>query len=386
MGTQRTTGVVPRDRSIRIWFMWKGKRQWETLAMNPTPPNIRHAVKLRQEICTRIALGVFDYMEYFPDSKTAAAIKKEAEKPTFREVAEKWLVTVSDLAHSTTEGYKKLLKRYPYPEFGDIPIDQIRYSDIAELLGSYEWGSMKTRNNAATVIRQPFELAFIDGLIDTNPASRIKNMKYQKQEVDPFTLNEIDAIIQKMIDHGDIEYANYIEFAAFSGMRTSELLAMEWPDIDFNHETARVNKAKVRKRTKATKNYRFRYIELNSRAMAALRKQAEISFIRGKEVFTNPKTGEAIIGDKPVREKWKPALRALGIRYRPPYNTRHTFATLNLMAGANPMWVSRQLGHTSMKMLLEVYSRWIDGADQKSEKNKLENLINVPIVCQAINQ
>ena len=51
------------------------------------------------------------------------------------------------------------------------------------------------------------------------------------------------------------------------------------------------------------------------------------------------------------------------------------------MAGANPMWVARQLGHTSMKMLLEKYSRWIDAADKQREKAKIENLFcaeNVP--------
>lgn len=45
------------------------------------------------------------------------------------------------------------------------------------------------------------------------------------------------------------------------------------------------------------------------------------------------------------------------------------------------MWVARQLGHTSMKMLLEKYSRWIDAADKQREKAKIENLFcaeNVP--------
>ena len=46
------------------------------------------------------------------------------------------------------------------------------------------------------------------------------------------------------------------------------------------------------------------------------------------------------------------------------------------------MWVSRQMGHTSMKMLLEVYSRWIDMADRSREKSKLESVLSVPNVCQ----
>ena len=43
-----------------------------------------------------------------------------------------------------------------------------------------------------------------------------------------------------------------------------------------------------------------------------------------------------------------------------------------LMTGANPAWVARQLGHRSTKMLYEVYSRWINGADRGFEKAKVE--------------
>src|SRR2546423_422826 len=55
-----------------------------------------------------------------------------------------------------------------------------------------------------------------------------------------------------------------------------------------------------------------------------------------------------------------------------PKQTRHTFATICLMTGANPAWVARQLGHRSTKMLYEVYSRWIDGADRGFERAKVE--------------
>ncbi|WP_141565467.1 Arm DNA-binding domain-containing protein [Neisseria sicca] len=51
-----------------------------------------HATKLREEICTRqIAIGVFDYAEFFPHSKRAEGTESS---PTFREMAEAWLATV----------------------------------------------------------------------------------------------------------------------------------------------------------------------------------------------------------------------------------------------------------------------------------------------------
>ena len=42
---------------------------------------------------------------------------------------------------------------------------------------------------------------------------------------------------------------------------------------------------------------------------------------------------------------WVPVLKRLGIRYRPPYQMRHTFATLAISVGENINWVARMLGH-----------------------------------------
>ena len=75
---------------------------------------------------------------------------------------------------------------------------------------------------------------------------------------------------------------------------------------------------------------------------------------------------------------WRPALRRTGIRWRRPYNTRHTYATSALAAGVNPAYISRQMGHKNAQMLFKVYAKWIDGADRGREKAKLEALLASP--------
>lgn len=56
---------------------------------------------------------------------------------------------------------------------------------------------------------------------------------------------------------------------------------------------------------------------------------------------------------------WYPALKRAGIRVRKPYQTRHSFATLALSAGEAIGWVAKQMGHTSTKMVIEHYYRFI---------------------------
>jgi integrase len=59
------------------------------------------------------------------------------------------------------------------------------------------------------------------------------------------------------------------------------------------------------------------------------------------------------------------------VRHREAYQTRHTYATMLLMAGANPAWAAKQLGH-SVQVFLKVYSKWIDGKASQIELAKVE--------------
>jgi len=59
------------------------------------------------------------------------------------------------------------------------------------------------------------------------------------------------------------------------------------------------------------------------------------------------------------------------MRYRPPFNTRHTYATMVLMASMTPAFCARQLGH-SVEMFLRTYAKWIDGDQNALEVGRLE--------------
>lgn len=74
------------------------------------------------------------------------------------------------------------------------------------------------------------------------------------------------------------------------------------------------------------------------------------------------------------RSFWEPTLKRLGIRYRRPYNTRHTYATMMLMAGMTPAFCAKQLGH-SIEMFLATYSKWLDGQQNDLEMRRLEAAI-----------
>jgi integrase len=152
----------------------------------------------------------------------------------------------------------------------------------------------------------------------------------------------------------------------------SEIIPLSWADIDWNRRTVRVDKGWVDGALKrSTKTNHVRDVHLNDRALAALERAKLHSFMRGEQIFLNPVTHQPHGWDSTLRDGyWNPCLKRLGIRRRVPYNTRHTFATVLLMAGVNPAYIAKQLGHANAKMLFERYAQWIEDAADDRERDK----------------
>jgi len=60
------------------------------------------------------------------------------------------------------------------------------------------------------------------------------------------------------------------------------------------------------------------------------------------------------------------------------HDLRHTFASMLLMAGENPAYVQQQLGHSSLRMTLDIYGHYIPktstrrGVDVLDERKEME--------------
>ncbi|MBO9646756.1 MAG: tyrosine-type recombinase/integrase [Pseudacidovorax sp.] len=157
---------------------------------------------------------------------------------------------------------------------------------------------------------------------------------------------------------------DYFEFAFFAGLRHSEQIALQWEDVNLRAGTMRVHRARVLTEDKArTKTHRERLVELNHRALGVLLRQQARTLAMGAEVFHNPRTGSAYIDEQSQRRAWLQALQVAGVRYRPPKECRDTSVTLSLMAGANPVWVAMQHGH-SVQVMMRDYAKWIPSADR----------------------
>lgn len=380
-------GIKPHRQGIQITFNWEGKQHRPTVRIPATPTNLKYASRLKAEIDRAISLGTFtleQYIRHFPTSRIANSAPKTTPTKTFSTMAGLWTASISHLSAGTKIKYQQSLNFWLL-NLGHLSLDQILYSNIAALTNSQDW-SAKHRNNMLIPLRGVLEMAYIDGIIQANPADRIKNAKLQKEPPDPLMVEEVEQVLEHMRKYHPQIY-NVFEFAFFTGMRPSEIIALRWGEIDFQMGLVRVKKALTYKVEHETKTFSVRDIELNQRAIAALLRQKQHTFLKGAFVFENPVTNAPYTEERPLRRAyWHPTLKALGLRERNFYQTRHTFATLNLMAGANELWVANQLGHATTAMLRQVYSRWIPGADKQKERGKLDALFSTNTAPKAVNQ
>lgn len=367
MGRRATGTVEPLKTSIRLKFTWQEKRCVETLKVAPTAANLKGAHATLKRVQAAIATGTYDRRDYFDTPG-------EERADSFRDVADLWL--------KSKTGAKSTLANYGWSvgfwkaALPDVAISKIKYSDITGAIkDKAETVSGKTLNNHLIVIRGIFKFAKRDKIITDDPTAEIEQQKHQSPPPDPFSTEERDAMLKHMKAAFPDAILNYFQFAFFTGLRPSELIAVRWGDVDWKKKTIRVQRARVMWEDKGTKTNTVRDVRLTPPALDALTRQKTHTFMKGAEcpIFCNPLSGNPWADDQRQRRAYfQPALRTLGIRARDAYNTRHTFATAALMAGVNPARISKQLGHANTGMLFKHYGTWIEGADQGAEDAKLD--------------
>lgn len=340
--------------------------------MLPTKENIRAAERLMVRVRREIDLDIFDFKRHFFQAQ-------EALYSQFDAFAEAWLGRLV-LAKATIEGYRKAMRQIWIPAFGSRHLAHIKPSEIRELICERaRTVSARTINNDLIPLRALFRAAIEEGLLDRSPMTPIRNLKTPDHLPDPFTRDEMEAILTHLQTNAPEQVWNWYEFAFGTGMRPSEQIALFWEDVDWVGKSVRVKRARVRAQLKSTKTYQVRDVLLSDRMMKVLKRQKAHSFEKEgmAPIFLNPMTGRAWPDVQEQRKSYfQPALKALEIRKRHAYCTRATFATTALMGGVNPSYIARQLGHKNAAVTHKHYARWIDGSDSRKEARKVSRLFD----------
>jgi integrase len=222
--------------------------------------------------------------------------------------------------------------------FGDRRVGELTAREIAEWRMGLSPGY---RFEATQALRQVLHRAVAWGMLDVNPAKvGVDNPVRRRKEQHPFeSWAELDALAAAI----GPRYGPMILFAAATGLRPAEWIALEKRDVDRKERVVYVRRSFTRGELKFPKTEAsMRAVPLQARALDALDR---IKDGNGSPLlFPGERGGYMDIHHfRPFQ--WRPAQKAAGIEpLRRVYDLRHTFATFALRAGISTFALSRYMG------------------------------------------
>ncbi|HFB66326.1 MAG TPA: DUF3596 domain-containing protein, partial [Aeromonadales bacterium] len=268
-------------------FRYNGVRCREQTALNDTPANRKRLKNILNKIEAEITLGQFNYSDYFPNSNNVSKFeaiskrvmdKQTVEKPTFREFADVWY---NEMKVTWRISYQETISQVLYSRimdtFGDRVIDSIKKSDLLQFRATL--GKVTRKNgkglSADRINRHMKVLRMIlneaaDRFDFTTPFHGIKPLKVPKKDVDPFTLEEINLILNNV----RADFKNYYTVRFFTAMRPAEIDGLKWKYVDFKLRQILVRETIVNGRVEYTKtDGSQREIDMSEPVFNALKKQ-----------------------------------------------------------------------------------------------------------------
>jgi integrase len=359
-------GVKVRERPEGSGVYWvmidhQGKRKSKKIGKDKTTAN-----KIARKIEAKLVLGDMEMLEVKP-----------TKQPSFEEYAKCWLEDyIKPLRRpSTHERYRDILERHVFPTLGKKPIDEIKRFEIRNLiLKKNKAGLSKSMLCLIRdVISGTMGHAVEDEIIPGNPVSGIlKRLKLERDKqitVEPMTEQEVQLFLDTCYQHFR-EHAEFFLCAFRTGMRLGELLGLKWGDIDWNQKFIRVERSYKRGRIDKTKTGKVRRVDMSDQLATALnqlltkRKREALKAGLGEPVPYIFHRNQNPMEQNYIRRIFKRVLTKAGIREMRLHDIRHTYASLLLSKGENPVYVKEQLGHSSIKITVDIYGHLIPGSNR----------------------
>lgn len=308
----------------------------------------------------------------------------------FEDVADEWLFEhkKANVKDSTFEQLEVIVRRHILPYFGNKRIIRIRRPEIKRWLNKYaemkdENGNEKysygSRLKYLSVLKSIFHYAVHElEVLEKNPADRlkvpVKDKVTVKKDVKYYSLEELNRLLDFMRTYKHQRFEGYqlyymlMYFLSQTGLRVSEALALRWTDIDGNkltveRQTSRDNNNNL-VLTTLKNSSSYRTIALNDDLLRELKKfkLKQNELILRNERFRKNKDGiifQNYLGNyltpSTVRESIQEYCKKAGVEYKGTHGFRHTHAVLLLESGASIKFVSKRLGHKTIKTTADTY-------------------------------
>lgn len=357
-----------------------GKREYASKLVEGT---ISQAQKARTALLTEIDKGtlarptgetVGDFLPRFLND-----VKKNAVQP------------------GTLRGYTIQANTHIIPALGGVRLEQLTSFKVQEWIGKLvdKELSYAAVRHAWVVLDMACEQAVEWNMIPRNPCKATqlpKVLKAKARKATPFSPEQMHSFLAG-IDSMDKRYHRYralVHTLLKGGLRPSEAGALKWSALNLETGAVSIVRAlaqvsagtwEIRETGKTSKSRRTFVLpasviaELRDHRTAQLRERmaSGSAWIDSDFVFTTRDGG--FIQPNNMSRIWQKMNKAAGLPPIRLYDTRHTAATVELMAGVDPKTVSERRGHASVAFTLDTYTHVMAAMDTGAA-SKMDTLMS----------
>jgi integrase len=293
----------------------------------------------------------------------------------------------SNRKETTKDGYRYMAKHILAHPLAQKELRKILPSHVQRFLADLKKNALSsstTRHIYAT-LRVVFNDAITDRQIVDNPASGVAPPLRDKVEAKFLTKEQTRVLVDAARDN---RYYVAVRLLAETGLRRGEALALRWENIDLKKQTlwvrgtlARSDRGLYLSSPKTKTSIRQLHLPqhlVDLLASHQLAQNAEITsagnqYMQKGFVFAT-KTGEPV-DPRNIQRSVHIACKKAGLPAVSPHTLRHSAATTMLEAGIPIHIVSRQLGHSSINITVDVYGHVSDDG-AKAAMETLGKLLN----------
>lgn len=295
---------------------------------------------------------------------------------TFGEFSQQWFKTAKKARGEATKGMYENILRICNPLDHEC-LHEITTMTLQRLVNT-NIEHPRTCEQIKLTLKQIFKLALSQRLVSENPANGLELPRHVKKEKRALTAPEI-----KKLKEADLCLADkaFIHTFYATGMRPGEIYALTKDDIDPENSCIHVNKSVTFDRKNIPS---LSYPKTNSGIRSVIVSEALINLLteytatiphqllfggeKGQMLKRYEYTGRYnSIMMKVFKTEHRYRDSGIGIT---PYTFRHNFCTMCYYAGVSLKECQRQMGHSSTKLVLDVYTHCDSLKENTAEKMK----------------
>ena len=245
--------------------------------------------------------------------------------------------------------------------FAPVALDEIRPAAVEDHIAWLAKRAPRQAELALRLLKQILANAKERGHLVDEGVFRVKAPRREPKERQFVEWDDVEELAANTV----APYGNLVMLAALTGLRQGELFALRDRNVDLDAKTLIVENGTyagelVPVKTRASR----RRVDLSTTAVRVLRRQLlarkpnELGL-----VFPSPQ-GRILNDDNFRHRVFAPAVRRTkltGLRF---HDLRHTYAALMVAAGAHPKYLQAQMGHSSIRVTLDLYGHLFPDANR----------------------